>query len=167
MASVEERLSALESAVARLSRAQESGTETGQAPVTPTGDFWLLNELLRRTPNGELAYAGHVELPAGPVRWQMSTDPEELLQADWHERASRLAALAHPVRLRLLQLVLGGVCTTAQLADDDGLGTTGQLHHHLRQLVAAGWLVSTGRGRYAVPPARVIPLLLTVAAAGE
>ncbi len=25
------------------------------------------------------------------------------------------------------------------------MGTTGQLHHHLRALVAAGWLHSTGR----------------------
>ena len=36
----------------------------------------------------------------------------------------------------------------------DGLGTTGQAYHHLRQLAAVGWLHSTGRGRYEVPPHR-------------
>ena len=42
---------------------------------------------------------------------------------------------------------------------------THQLHHHLRQLVAAGWLASTRRGHYEVPAARVVPLLVTVLAA--
>jgi hypothetical protein len=40
----------------------------------------------------------------------------------------------------------------------------GQLHHHLRALVAAGWLTSTGRGRWSIPAPRVIPLLVVVAA---
>ena len=44
------------------------------------------------------------------------------------------------------------------------LGTTGQLHHHLRALVAAGWLASTGRGSWQVPASRVIPLLVVVIA---
>jgi hypothetical protein len=73
-------------------------------------------------------------------------------------------ALSHAVRLRLLQRVLNGVTTTAELSEDDSLGTTGQLHHHLRALVAAGWLHSTGRGQWAVTPQRVIPLLVVLAA---
>ena len=76
-----------------------------------------------------------------------------------------LAALSHPVRLRLLQHVLNGSATTAELAEDDSLGTTGQLHHHLRALVAAGWLTSTGRGRWSIPGPRVIPLLVVIVAA--
>ena len=73
-----------------------------------------------------------------------------------------LDALSHPVRLRLLQQVLNGTATTAELADDETLGTTGQLHHHLRALVAAGWLTSTGRGRWSIPAPRIIPLLVVV-----
>ena len=71
------------------------------------------------------------------------------------------------MRLRLAQLVLQGTETTAELAADADLGTTGQLHHHLRQLVAAGWLQSAGRGRYRVPAQRVVPLLAIVAAARD
>jgi hypothetical protein len=69
-----------------------------------------------------------------------------------------------PVRLRLLQQVLSGRTSTAELAADESLGTTGQLHHHLRALVAAGWLTSTGRGSWRVPTPRVIPLLVVVVA---
>jgi hypothetical protein len=45
------------------------------------------------------------------------------------------------------------------------VGTTGQIYHHLRQLTGAGWLHTTGRGRYEVPPGRVVPLLVAVAVA--
>ena len=47
-------------------------------------------------------------------------------------------------------------------AATEGLGTTGQLHHHLRQLKAAGWLHQTGRGTYEVPARRVVPLLTMI-----
>src|SRR5690606_18106539 len=83
----------------------------------------------------------------------------DLLGADWTEEADVLVALGHPVRLRLLQRVLGGATTVAELVDTDGVGTSGQVYHHLRQLTAAGWLRALGGGRYEVPVARVVPLL--------
>ena len=58
--------------------------------------------------------------------------------------------------------MLNGRTTTAALAADESLGTTGPLHHHLRALVAAGWLASTGRGCWSVAARRVIPLLVVV-----
>ena len=57
-----------------------------------------------------------------------------------------------------------GVSGPAELAEDAAMGTTGQLHHHLRALVAAGWLQSTGRAHWAVVPQRVIPLLVVISA---
>ncbi|GAA4740477.1 hypothetical protein GCM10023350_26150 [Nocardioides endophyticus] len=73
----------------------------------------------------------------------------------------------NPIRLALLQRFLGGAATvtdaTAPTGDaDDAFGTSGQVYHHLRQLVAAGWLRSTGSGRYEVAPQRVVPLLSIV-----
>ncbi|WP_051715621.1 hypothetical protein [Streptomyces bikiniensis] len=44
-------------------------------------------------------------------------------------------------------------------------GTTGQIYHHLRQLTGAGRLHTSGRGRYEVPAARVVPLLMALTAA--
>lgn len=81
--------------------------------------------------------------------------------------ADALGVLGHPIRLRLIQAVLNGARTTAQLSATEGLGTTGQLYHHLRRLVSAGRLSATGRGRYEVPAGRVVPLLVTIAAANR
>lgn len=63
------------------------------------------------------------------------------------------------MRLILLQEVVRGQSSVAALVQDERLGTSGQLYHHLRQLVSAGWLVQSRRGSYRVPSARVIPLL--------
>ncbi len=88
-----------------------------------------------------------------------------LLEDDWSAAAESFAALGHPVRLRLLREILGGRRTAAELAELDEVGTTGQIYHHLRQLTGTGWLHTTGRGRYEVPPGRVVPLLVALATA--
>ena len=96
-----------------------------------------------------MVFGGTVTAAKGEVAWQWGVDSGRLLDQDWAQVAPILDALTHPVRLRLLQQVLNGVITTADLAEDPSLGTTGQLHHQ-RALVAAGWLQSTGRGQLAV-----------------
>ncbi|MFC7625600.1 helix-turn-helix domain-containing protein [Microlunatus sp. GCM10028923] len=154
---------------ARIERL-ERRLEPDSAPVPPesgAGDrFWLLEELRRRTGGSALTYAGLLQLPYGPVAWQMGHDPTEVLERDWVDLAPRIAALGHPVRLRILQLVLRRTATTAaELARTEGLGTTGQVYHHLRQLIAAGWLRSGARGVHEVPVERVVPLLIILAAA--
>lgn len=89
------------------------------------------------------------------------------MQDDWSELAPRLAALGHPIRLKLLQCLLQGISAVAKLATQPGMGTSGQLYHHLRELEAAGWLHVPQRGSYAVRPERVIPLMAMLAAARQ
>ena len=60
---------------------------------------------------------------------------------------------------------MGGRRTAAELAGVDGVGTSGQIYHHLRQLAAVGWLHTAGQGRFEVPAARVVPLLVALASA--
>ncbi|TQS42086.1 ArsR/SmtB family transcription factor [Cryptosporangium phraense] len=153
MEKLADRVAALEERVAAL--------EGSPPPEPAEGAFWALDGLKQRTDGaGAVLYTGTVGLPTGErYDWQYGTPVETLLGADWSALADRLAALGHPVRLRLLHRVLDGARSTAELAADDELGTTGQLYHHLRQLTAAGWLESSGRGRYAVPGDRVVPLL--------
>lgn len=132
--------------------------------------FWALQGLRERMEgdadsSGEVMLVGAVSLPAGEsYDWQLDTSATTLLEADWTERVEPLRALGHPVRLALLQAVVRGQRGTAELAAIEGVGTTGQLHHHLRLLVSAGWLQAAGRGRYEVPAPRVIPLLATLMA---
>jgi hypothetical protein len=155
------RLVALEQRVARLESAGQP------AEVSAAGVFWALDGLKQQVPEpGAVLFTGSVSLPGGEhYEWQEAHPVDVLLAEDWSSLAGALTALAHPVRLLLLHEVLHGAQTAAELAEHERLGTTGQLYHHLRQLVSAGWLRSTARGQYAVPPERVVPLLVLLSAA--
>jgi hypothetical protein len=158
IAAIEERLAALEASPTAASVAVATG---------PAGDaFWVLEGLRERHPDpGAVVFAGSVRLPDDRVlEWQEGLDTDAVLDRDWREAADLLAALGHPVRLALVQRFLAGAATVTEATAptdgaDDGFGTSGQVYHHLRQLVAAGWLRSTGSGRYEVPPQRVVPLM--------
>jgi hypothetical protein len=168
MADVEERLAALEAQVAALVErlAVTAGPVSPEAPAE--GVFWALDGLKQRLPaesTGAVLYTGTVRVAGRSYDWQYGREVDDLLAGDWAELPGILSALGHPVRLRLLREILTGRQGTAELADIEELGTTGQLHHHLRQLTAAGWLHSTARGRYAVPADRVVPLLAILTAA--
>ncbi len=160
---LEERVAALEAAVADLQQGISAGPPAGSAEASDR--FWLLDQVRARHPEGAVTFGGTAKVGDGEVAWQWGALSDELRQQDWEPAAAVFDALSHPVRLRLLQQVLNGVTTTAELAEDPAMGTTGQLHHHLRALVAAGWLHSTGRAHWAVAPQRVIPLLVVVSAA--
>ena len=161
MAVSDERFAELVDRVAALERRQDRS-----ASPQPAGAFWALEELRRREPMPSVLFTGVVETFAGdPVQWQMAHHSADLLEEDWTARATALTALGHPSRLQILQLVARGEArTAADLAHTDGLGTTGQIYHHLRLLVSAGWLRSTTKGRHEVPAERLVPLLVVLAA---
>lgn len=162
---LEERVAELERRMAAL----ESGDRS--APPVGEGDFWALEGLKARlaqgdAPEGGVLFTGAVRLPTGEqYEWQYGVPAGEQLDGDWTEAAESFAALGHPVRLRLLREIVGGRRTAAELAALEEIGTTGQIYHHLRQLTGAGWLHTAGRGRYEVPPGRVVPLLVALATA--
>jgi DNA-binding transcriptional ArsR family regulator len=162
---LEQRVADLERRLAALEGAQRPGPRLGG------GDFWALNGLKEQlselgAADGGVLYTGSVRLPTGEqYEWQTGALTQGLLEDDWAPVAESFAALGHPVRLRLLREILGGRRTAAELAELEELGTTGQIYHHLRQLTGTGWLRTTGRGRYEVPPERVVPLLVAVAVA--
>ncbi|MEU6448464.1 helix-turn-helix domain-containing protein [Streptomyces sp. NPDC046979] len=163
----------LEQRVADLERRLAALEEAGErpAPGPGEGDFWALEGLKEQltelgAADGGVLFTGSVRLPTGEqYGWQHGALTDGLMDADWAESAEVFAALGHPVRLRLLREVIGGRCTAAELAELDGVGTTGQIYHHLRQLTGAGWLHTTGRGRHEVPPGRVVPLLVALSTA--
>lgn len=172
--SIEDRLAALEARVADLEEAAARPRVEATASTTSTDlaeTFWALNGLRERLPqegSGAVLFTGVVDLPTGEhYEWQQAHDPDHILEApdrSWSDTAATVAALGHAVRLQLLEAILRGSRTAAELAELDGVGTTGQIYHHLRLLTSAGWLRTTGRGQYAVPPERVVPLLIVIAA---
>jgi len=157
---VEQRLRRLEGAAPRPSPAAAGSPETD----------WMLQGLSGRIPArgrarsaGRLGYAGIVRTPAGAhYRWRGEHPVEDLLAADWTECAQPLAALGHRVRLDIMRALINGVNEVSQLQRQPGLGTSGQLYHHLRELQAAGWVRQQERSRYLVVPDRVVATLLLI-----
>ena len=179
LAQLRRRVDALEKAVPTVTAttpANAADEPAPQAPTTPparvdTADvFWALNALKAMAPPpGAVLYTGSVGLPGGGVAdWQYALTTDDLLARDWSRPASSsaLAALGHPVRLRLLQAIATGTVAVSELAALEGVGTTGQVYHHVNQLINAGWVQSTARGHYGIPAERVVPLLVVVLAAG-
>jgi hypothetical protein len=169
---LEQRVAALESQASRRSADPRNTDPADEAPASTPGRvssfeerFWALTGLKDRLADGGVLFTGSVALPEGPIEWQLTTPTTELVDSDWSEFADTLAALGHPVRLRLLQAITAGTHASAQLQELPGLGTSGQIYHHLRALTQAGWLRAGARGQWAVPPERVVPLLVVLAAA--
>lgn len=169
------RVDDLEARLAAVERRIERPSAATAAPREQPGDaggeeFWLLRALEDRIeqldpPDGLIALVGSISGDAGPVQWQQGLAVEALAEGDWSLAAETVAALAHPARLRILQLIYRGTDSVAALTEQRELGTTGQIHHHLRPLLSAGWLESSGRGRYRVPAGRRVPLLAIMLAA--
>ncbi|MEU3554351.1 ArsR/SmtB family transcription factor [Streptomyces fragilis] len=162
VADVSRRLSALEAML-------ETGSRDPGPDEVPTDAYRALPQLrehLQEAAHGGVLFAGSVSGPDGKfVEWERSDATDAVLGSDWSEAAYALGALGHPVRLRLIQALAGGRTAVAELSELEGLGTTGQIYHHLRQLVSAGWLETEERGRYRIPPTRLVPLLVMITAA--
>ncbi|MFF4318674.1 ArsR/SmtB family transcription factor [Streptomyces sp. NPDC001568] len=172
---LEDRVAELERRLAALEAGERAERAAPPEPGRAEGDFWALEGWKARLAEagpaaeaGGVLFTGAVTLPAGErYEWQQAAVTEDVLDpgADAGRTADSLAALGNPVRLRLLREILGGRRTAAELTALDGVGTSGQVYHHLRQLTAAGWLHTTGRGRHEVPVSRVVPLLVLLSAA--
>jgi DNA-binding transcriptional ArsR family regulator len=168
------RLSELERRVALLEGGRSEPAP--QPSIVDTEKFWALARLAERTgPEfdkdgvaGSLLYAGHANTPGGgDLIWQAEHPLPAVLAEDWEDAAIVLAALGNPVRLEIVRrLLLGGV-TIQELQEIPGLGTSGQLYHHLRDLQAAGLVTQRRRGRYGVAADKIVPALIIIAAAAN
>ncbi|MGH7912697.1 MAG: ArsR/SmtB family transcription factor [Candidatus Dormibacteraceae bacterium] len=166
-----ERLAALE---ARLDRLERPTPVSTPPPILDPERFWALDALRRRegeTPDeqpvaGRVVFAGLARAPGvGAAMWQEEHLIPALLEREWAGAAPTLAALAHPVRLEIIRRLIAGDRTTAQLSAIPGLGTSGQLYHHLRELQGAGLVVQQRRNDYAVATDRAVQCLILIAAA--
>ncbi|MBD3688972.1 winged helix-turn-helix transcriptional regulator [Nanchangia anserum] len=129
-------------------------------------NIWALEWLKARSQgSGAVMIVGNVVAPEGAAAsWQQDADVDDLLESDWSQAAECLSALAHPVRLRILQAVIRGRSTAKELAELDGVGSVGQVYHHLRALTAAGWLTTKAGGAHQIPAPRRVPLLVAILA---
>lgn len=154
---VADRLAALERRVSELEQAGGAGTGPESAPGPAEA---------ARSGSGAVHYGGDVHLH-GDVTWRLAYDAGAVLDLDDGPRTSVLAALGHPVRVRIVRSLLRGPRGTAELGEAAELASTGQLYHHLRALTHCGLVVQDGRGSYRIPAATVVPALVLLTAAAD
>lgn len=139
------------------------------APTAPPLD--LVHGLLKDLPShdrvghGQVTYVGAGETTDGTIAYQMSRSWGELGTADPSPLASCMVALASPVRVAIVQTLARGRATKADLSAALDEPSSGQLYHHLKELMAAGVIHQPERAAYAIPPHRMVPLLALLAAA--
>lgn len=159
----ERRLADLERRVAELEGrggapvTGEDGTRNGTAGGTG-GDT--------ATRAGTVRYSGEVALH-GEISWSIACDAGAALALDDEPRTAVLAALGHPVRVRIVRGLLHGPRGTAELTEVAELASTGQLYHHLKALSHAGLVEQDGRGSYRIAPRAVVPALVLLTAAAD
>lgn len=140
----------------------KSDQENSDQDIQNTDQLWAVNGLQRHSSgtSGRVVLAGvAITGNSNTHLWQQEAEVTELLALDWATHAQTLEALGHPVRLSILQAILGGVHTVQEFTELPSMGTTGQVYHHLRDLIAADWVRAVRRNHYDIPASRVIPLL--------
>lgn len=162
------RLDALE---ARLRRLEGSARRVARGRGAAPDRGWILEGLRaqlpargkKRLPPGRLGYGGIVHTPYGAhYEWRGEHAVDELLDTEWSDMARAFGALGHRVRLDIVRALIRGIHDVSELQRQPGLGTSGQLYHHLRELQAAGWVRQHERSRYLLVPDRVVAVLLMV-----
>jgi hypothetical protein len=179
--SMKDRVADLSRRVAVLEAAERSDTGSGAAsssgrePADVGANLRLVTALRgRKGPRyvrddvaGAVSFTGAARIGGSEVLWAAEHGLPEVWDAEPGDLARLLAALGHPARLALVRAVLAGVATSQELAATAGVGSTGQLYHHLKDLIAVGVVEQAGRNRYRIEPAKVVPLLVILAAAGD
>lgn len=118
---------------------------------------------------GRVAYTGVFSSGGRQSTWvREDVDTDGLLSLIEDGAAERvLRCIGNNERLRMLLALLRKPMTVAQLVEECGYNSTGQVYHHLKPLMAADLVVEDtkgeGRGVYAVQPHRVQGIIMLLA----
>jgi DNA-binding transcriptional ArsR family regulator len=99
------------------------------------------------------------------VVWQIIRGWTDVLAETGERSAVLFGAMASPSRLRIVVELIGGEVTTAELARRLDQPSTGQMFHHLKELLAAGVIYQPVRGTYAIRREHAVPVLTMLCAA--
>jgi len=118
------------------------------------------------TQDPHVTYSGTGPWRDGDIVWQIVRGWHAVFRDTGERSAALFSALANPSRLRIVaELMAGEEVTTADLARRLDQPSTGQLFHHLKELLAAGVIYQPVRGTYAIRREHAVPLLTMLCAA--
>jgi DNA-binding HxlR family transcriptional regulator len=147
----------------RVARLESAAPKSGPRALEP--------ELLERLAGAEgpdtVSYHGVGRWGEDTLVWQRRHEWGEVRDRADDGVARVLAALGNAVRLRIVAVLLAGPAMTAELTERLAQPSTGQLFHHLRELITAGLVHQPVRGTYALRRQDVIPLLAVFAASTD
>ena len=119
-----------------------------------------------RTTSGILEYSGAVDF-TGPVTWNITYSANAAVDLAPEALSSTFAALGHPARIEIVRLLIRGNASVTDLQEAGDFGTTGQLYHHLKILTTASIVTKVGRNDYGIAPTHLVPVLVSMLAAGD
>ncbi len=163
----------LESLAAAVERLSDRLDRLEGARPAAVDDPALVKRLLAgleqpgRATTGTVVYAGAGPWGDGSVAWQVGREWADVLGPAGDRLARVLAALANGIRLRIVAELLRGPSAAADLAARLDQPSSGQLYHHLKELIAAGVVQQPERGAYAIRKQHVVPLLAVLSAAAD
>lgn len=153
-----ERIADLERRVADL--------EARLQPDTPQPTTSALLDALKANTDlvdGAVTFGGVVDTGGHHYEYEWTRPTHWVTDSEWEEEISRLSALAHPLRGNIMRRLLSAPATIAELVDEHIASSPGTAYHHVSALQAAGW-VTKHDGSFAIPPARVVPLMAIITA---
>lgn len=128
-------------------------------PASPTNQESLEE---REGLQGMLSCEGSVQFAEQDVRWRQRQALQSIFAASPEALAQLFAALSSPHRIIILRTLCEGPRTSQQLQELLGMGSAGQLYHHLKELLAAGLILQRGRSAYTIEPTKVIPVCIAL-----
>jgi DNA-binding transcriptional ArsR family regulator len=167
MAVVQERLKVLEARLAPTpseSPFAKSTSPSDLAPVPPQGTDLSSQEGNRQ---GMLSYRGAAQLARQRYQFQRQHALPVVFDMAPEPLAQLFAALASPHRIVILRTLWDGPRSSQSLQEAVGMSSTGQLYHHLKELLAAGLLIQRGGRDYDLVPAKRILICLALAVASD
>jgi len=118
--------------------------------------------------SGRITYLGVFASGGRQSTWiKNGVNTDDLLSLIEDSTAERvLACIGSREKLAILLAILKKPRTVAQLVEDCGFGSTGQVYHHLRPLITADLVREApeeGKGRWVIQPHRVQGIIMLLA----
>lgn len=111
---------------------------------------------------GTLNYTGSIQIGEQPYRFRQTLTAQSIFEAAPELLAPIFAALSSPHRIIILRTLCERPCTAQQLQEVLGMGSAGQLYHHLKELQAVGLVTQRERSAYMIEPTKVIPVCVAL-----
>ena len=131
----------------------------------------LMEELCEKTGqqkgSGLVSYLGVYQSGGRQANWIRNAVPtEDLLSLIESGVASKvLACIGNTNRLAILLEILRGPATVAELVEKCGFGSTGQVYHHMKPLLAADIIAEDDqqKGVYVIQPHKIQGIIMLLA----